>query len=296
MQWLPLYRVTPNDLRGIIKTQAAVFPFTFVIKSGRADFMVVSFKGASPPHFSTDWIAERTTIFESERLLRGMHWNPDCQHPVASLEGVLALILTGPEDIARMRAPLLYDDDHQRLSYSSGDRELLRRYEGEAIEHLSFAALPLTPFASLQRYFRQPIPAQELDEERASSLAAFGVPSPRRVSEAIERFQRERDPAAKSLQALAIAELYDGSLARDQAFSWIAKAIAAHATETRPEQLEAVRRITRHHRAVYAEEIRTWLQTLPQPDRFSPFAWAVETELRVWEQRDARRRSAYPWE
>jgi spermidine synthase len=51
MQWLPLYRVTPRDALGIIRTQAAVFPQTFLMKQADEDFMVLSFKG--DPSFST---------------------------------------------------------------------------------------------------------------------------------------------------------------------------------------------------------------------------------------------------
>ena len=76
MQWLPIYLLTPMDTAGIIRTQAEVFPYTFVIRAGMLDFMVVSFKGKNAPRFSTKWMKDRIETFHAERHIAGEKWTP----------------------------------------------------------------------------------------------------------------------------------------------------------------------------------------------------------------------------
>jgi SAM-dependent methyltransferase len=177
MQWLPLYRVTPRDACGIIRTQADVFPETFVVKVFGDDFMVVSY--LAKPKIPLDAIRERVKVFRTERLLEGQRWSPYSKHDIASFEGVLALLLMGPEDVRRLDAPSPYDDDRQILSYTSGDRRLLRRYEGPALSRLSFAALELSRVEDLKDYFDPPLSAEvaaEVTVERAAVALRFRAP------------------------------------------------------------------------------------------------------------------------
>ena len=150
MQWVPLYWLTPNEARRVVKTQAAVFPHTFIVRAGSVDFMTLSFKRKDPPRFSTAWIEERAKIFAQERWVKAKRWTEECRHETASLEGILALINVGPEDLARMQAPYIYRDDDQRLSYSSDDRQLLRALPVQASDllHVRGAAANAVPRAS----------------------------------------------------------------------------------------------------------------------------------------------------
>jgi spermidine synthase len=194
MQWVPLYWLTPNEARSLVKTQAQVFPYTFILRTGPVDFMTLSFKRNTPPQFSTSWLEERARVFAQERLVSARRWRLECKYDTASLEGILALINAGPEDVARLEAPYIYEDDDQRLSYSSGDRELLRRYPWDRLVQFSFAALPLTPFSELQQYFVEPILVRELDAERARALLRYDVPDPAEVEETENRYQTAGSP------------------------------------------------------------------------------------------------------
>ena len=292
MQWLPLYRVTPKDASGIVRTQAEVFPHTFVVKVGKTDFMVVSFHGEAP-RFSTALMQERIRTFEKERLVKGNRWEPGCQHEIASLEGVLSLIISGPEDIARRLAPILYHDDDQRLSYSSGDRELLRRHEGPLLAPLSFAALPLTPFERLQKYFQEPIPSAELEAERARSLALYQVPDPSWLQDANQAFLQASDPATKTHLAINIALRYDQALSKDDAFYWVDKALASNPQESGDEAIKVARFIVLNRIAVYESKVRGSIETLARAYPLSPLVRAMQAELQAHEAREKERRKGY---
>jgi hypothetical protein len=198
---------------------------------------------------------------------------------------VLGLLLTGPEDVAAMQAPLIYHDDDQRLSYSSGDRSLLRRYEGEQLARLSFAALPVTPFSELARYFADPIDAVALEEVRACALGVFGLTSPRRLAEARSRFDAAVDPVARAAAALAVARLYDARLAKREALAWVERAIRARPDDRDPSRRSEARFIALNRIAVYAETLRAWLAGLPAELLGAPLAAAMAAEL---EEFDAR--------
>ena len=138
--------------------------------------------------------------FATEHHISGFHWpGRPTTYPIASVEGVVALFLTGPDDIASIDFPLIHREDDQLLSYSSGDRELLRRYLGLGeIARLSFAALPMTSMAKLQQYFDEPMPLEAIEEDRAAGLFQdFGVASPRELRELKGSWKREtRGPCA----------------------------------------------------------------------------------------------------
>jgi len=291
-QWLPIYFVTPNDLQGIIKTQAEVFPYTFVVKVGPEDFAVVSFKTNEPPRIDPEWIKERAKIFARERGLEEARWTIDSLHDVASLEGILALLFTGPDDIARMKAPFLHMDENQRLQYSSGDRDLLRRRL--PVERLSFAALPMTPFDDLARYFTEPLPASELEEERTRSmLESYGLTSPELLEGAADRFTEESDPAEKAQLAMLIAERFDWRLAKREALAWVAKAVVAYPEDDRPEQIARAQGIAQHAIAIYAAELRQWLRTVN--GNTAPVLEAMKQTLAAYDEREARRNARYLW-
>jgi spermidine synthase len=291
MQWLPLYRITPLDTRGIIKTQAAVFPETFVVKVGRDDFMVVSYK--SRPRFETAAIRERAKVFARERMVEGSRWAAGCRHDMASFEGVLSLLLMGPEDVGRLEAPLIYRDDRQLLSYSSGDRGLLRLYEGPALSPLSFAALELSPFARLNAYFDPPLPPEllgELEAERAASLAFFKVPDPHLLRAEVVGFQAALEPGERAGRALAIAKLLDGALRKKEAFTFVAQALAAQPEGRDPRHLEIARGIARNRVAVYHPLVEEQVRALLQRHPGAPLVAAMAEELEAYRQRAGRKR------
>jgi len=293
-QWLPIYFVTPNDLKGMIKTQAKVFPYTFVIKVGPEDFAVVSFKTNEPPRIDPQWIQQRAEIFARERGIDKSRWTIDSLHDVASLEGILALLFTGPEDIALMKAPFLHLDENQRLQYSSGDRELLRR--GLPVEQLSFAALPMTPFEDLEKYFTEPLPVSELEEERTRAmLEAYGLTSPELLEGAAERFAEETDPWERSRLAMLIAERFDWRLAKKEALSWVAKAVSAYPEDDRPEQIARAQSIAQHAIAFYAPELRQWLGSIDRHSGEAPVVEAMKQVLAAYDKREAERKAGYLW-
>ncbi|MHC4968262.1 MAG: spermine/spermidine synthase domain-containing protein [Planctomycetota bacterium] len=294
-QWLPPYLITPNDLRGMVKTQAEVFPHTFIIQIGPKDFVMLSVKGESVPPLRTAWIEERTRLLGAGPGMKPMRWAGEWGRNAVSLKQVLLLLVTGPEDIARMEAPYLHREDDQRLSYSSGDRQLQYRYIGRGLDELSFGAVPVTPFANLQRYFADPIPTVELEAMRAAALSRYGVVSPPSLALAEDDFSRETDPKARSQRALAIAELYSRRHGIREALDWLQKAVAADPTDSRPESIESARQFAVSRSILYGREIREWLAKLPESHRASPLVKVIAEELRASEQREAERRSRYLW-
>ena len=293
VQWLPPYLITPNDLLGMVKTQAEVFPHTFVIQSGPLDFVMLSVKGEAPPRLRPSWIEERVKLLEAEPGIRELRWAPESRYRVASLEGVLALLTTGPKDIAQMEAPYLHREDDLRLSYSSGDRHLLHRYLGHGLEQLTVAALPVTPFENLQQYIEGPIPVHDLEDDRAAALSAFGVVAPRRLAAAESDFLREMDPHHKAQKALAVAELYSRRHRVQDALDWIANAVAAHPTDDHPDSIESARRFAISRSSLYGDQIHAWLATLPEAHRAAPLVDAIAEELAASEERQARRLEGY---
>ena len=294
MQWVPLYWLTPNEARSLVNTQAEVFPHTFIVRTGPVDFMTLSFKRDTPPLFSTAWIEKRGKVFARERLVSDRRWRLECQYDTASLEGILALINAGPDDIARLQAPYIYRDDDQRLGYSSGDRELLRRYPWDRLVQFSFAALPLTPFDELQRYFVEPIPTRALDAERARALLRYELPDPAELTLAEERYRTVETPLERMNSALEIARLRRRDL--EESLQWLGRAIEAQSEigVARP-SLSPARDIARTHVELHTARLQSWLDTLPPTVRGSRLAQAVANEVRRHEESEKKRRSGYLW-
>lgn len=292
--WLPLYRVTPDDVRAMLETQSSIFPYTFLIKQAPEDVSIVSFKLDEPPLFRQEWLEERVSRFRAEQGVEGYRWpGRPATHTLDSVEGVIALLLTGPEDIAALDHPLIHREDDQRLSYSSGDRELLRRYQDLAwLARLAFTAIPLTPVADLQRYFDWPLPVESIEEDRAAGLERnFGVPSPRALRDFEASWQRELPSVRRADTALRIAALYDGGLAKREAYAWIERAIDDGARW--PPQLKQARSIARHGIAVHADTLRSWLEGLSPEQARSPVAVAMREELERYDGWNFLRLSEY---
>lgn len=287
MQWVPLYWLTPNEARSLVKTQAAVFPWTFIVRMGQIDFVTLSFKRDQPPKFSTAWIEKRAKIFARERAVGTRRWTSSCRYGTASLEGILALLTAGPGEIARMDAPCIYRDDDQRLSYSTGDRRILRRYHGSILPMITFPTLPRTPFRELQRYFTDSIPVAALEEERARALMLYHVPSPAELTAAMERYRAAAAPRTRAECAVEVAKLCGTDF--DDSFPWIARAVEACPTCAS----EWVRDWTRYHEHLYEKELRGWIATLPPRNRTSVLAKTIRGELDSFRARERERRRAY---
>ncbi|MBN1442557.1 MAG: hypothetical protein JXA90_07600 [Planctomycetes bacterium] len=287
MQWLPLYRITPLDAKGIVKTQAAVFPESFVVKVGKDDFMIVSY--AQRPVFLLPAMAERCRIFETERLVKGTRWAPRCLHDIASLEGVISLLITGPREIEAIQDAMIYRDDTQRLSYSSGDRELHRLYEGPMLSRLTFPALSLTSFSDLKTYFEPALSEEQISDltiERAASLAFFRVPDPREVLADLNAYRASPSKEERSARALSLARAFDGPGYKRTAYEWIRNALEAHSRENRPEQIEIARSIVRSGVAVYADIAQEWIDTLRRSYPGAPIVAAMRQELEQYRIRE----------
>lgn len=292
--WLPVYRLTPDDVRGMLKTQAAVFPQTFLIKYGSEAFSIVSFKLEEPPLFRREWLEDRIRLFARERHVAGYRWpGPPARYSLDSVEGVAALLITGPEDIEAIDFPLIHREDDERLGYSSGDRELLRRYQDlRWLSRLAFTAVPITPMESLQRYFDWELPIGAIEEDRAAGLhAVFGVPSPRELREATLRWEQGDDRAARAELALRIASLHDARLDKARAFEWVGRAIADGAGDAG--QVARARRIARHGIALEPEALRDWLDSLTPDAQRSLVAVAMRAVLRNHDAWESKRRSRY---
>jgi spermidine synthase len=294
VSWLPLYRITPDDTRGMLKTQATVFPYTFVIKLGTQDFAILSYKLNEPPLIRREWLEARMERFANEHHASGFHWpGRPTTYPIASVEGIVALFLTGPDDIASIDFPLIHREDDQRLGYSSGDRELLRRYgDLEEIARLSFTAIPMTSMAKLQQYFDEPMPLEAIEEDRAAGLFQnFGVASPRQLRELEASWKGETSAHARARIAMRIAVLYDTQLSKDRAYEWIGRALADGAES--PRFVRLARSMARHGVAVYSEDLRAWLEAQPPRHRYAQVVAAMWEELLDFEDWDEQRRARF---
>ncbi|MFQ5704797.1 MAG: hypothetical protein ACE5HT_12345 [Gemmatimonadales bacterium] len=294
-QWLPLYMLSPNEARGILKTQAAVFPNTFLLSAGLSDFIVLSVKGTSPPRYPLEWIRQRVTIFERERRIAGFR-SPGSRYPLASVEGVISFMIAGPDDIAALPGEP-YEDDTMGISYPRGDAVLRRRYVSK-VAQVTLAALPRTPFDTLQRYFADPISADVLEDERDSFIFWWNpMPSPTAIAARKARFDESTDAGDRVEDAMWLADAYDRSLDKTEALAWVGRALDANSpTESGSAlQLERMRRIARHAIGVFDGELRSWLAALPESQRGAPLAVAVAEELERHEGWVARNRT-YLWE
>lgn len=295
MQWIPLYLVTPNDLRSLIATQTEVFAQTFVVRQGPNDLMALSFKRDTPPLFDLERIRDRIRIFSKERRVSGHRWTRRSRHDLDSIVGVLALLMTGPEDAGSIRAPLLYEDK-QLLSYGSDDRHLLRQFMGHGKELAAYSAaeLPVTPFRRLARYFAQRIPVNELEDERVRELEdhyATTVPSEFRRLEA--RFVQESEPTERARIALELAERFDAQQDKTRALEWVQRAMEVRPTLGEPEALRMARGIATHGLAVQGVRVAEWLGSLPEGMRHTAIARAMRKILEDYAEREERRALRY---
>jgi hypothetical protein len=236
------------------------------------------------------------SALRAERGLKDLRWADGNTYLAASTEAVISMLVTGPDDIAGLAAPCIHRDDDQRLSYTSGDRGLMRRYLDHGLEQLSFAAVPVTPFEDLQAYFVDPLPIEELEEDRARNLAPIGGVSLPRIAEATAAIAWARTPDAKAAAALAVAELYGRGHKVQQMLSWIDQAIDIDPGHDRPASLRRVRELVAENAVVYGADMGRWVAQLPADRRVSPLAGVIDAELKAWVDRDARRRARYLWE
>jgi hypothetical protein len=263
----------------MLKTQAQVFPFTFVVQNGSVDMAMLSMKLEAPPRFETSWLRERAELLGREPLMKQARWARGDRYLAASVEGIASLLITGPDDIAALEAPCLHRDDDQRLSYSSGDRQLWYRYVDHGLERLAFAALPVTPFRRLQQYFEDTMPAEGLEEDRADRLALLGFASPRRLADAITSFEFTADGPGRAQKALAVVELLAGSHQVGPALEWLQRAIAAD-PGTPARRASQPRGAVAGHAAIHDDQIGGWLAQLPGEQAAAPLAQAMAAELR----------------
>ena len=321
MQWLPLYRVTPLDAVGIVKTQAAVFPQTFVVKVGRDDFMVLSYP--ETPKFSIEAMRERLEVFRKERLIAGRKWHPACQFEIASVGGVLSTLVLAPEDISRLEGPETYHDETQLLSYSSGDRELLRLYRGPALSLMSFRALGLSQIRAFAQFFHPPLERAEhaaLSRDRAISLTFFDPyshPAPlaeRAPLQSAERqakiefiqgldflaldrklaqFEGVQDRAAKQGLAFSIARAFDGQLDKRRAFEWVRRAIAIDPSVGHEACKRLVSLIARNHIVPYQDIVREEIAKTAQAFPSSPIVAVLRGVLAQFNEEDRKRKATY---
>ena len=294
MQWLPLYRITPQDAKSIIKTQAVIFPHTFVVKQGDEDFMVLSYK--TRPVFSLDAIRKRCETFAKERNVAGKRWGYYCKAEIASAEGVLSTIVIGPTDVKKIEAPTIYSDDTQRLSYGTGDRWLLHRYRGHFLARITFAALPETKMEQLSSYFDPPLPKELIERataERAAALQFYKVPSPADIFNLANRAKNAKSPEARAKAWFSLAQANDRWLDKDKAFDLIGFALNAYPTNKAPEHIELARKIVRNYLAVYRDKSADWLEKLGRAFPKSPILRAMRQELEAFDAKEKERKARY---
>jgi predicted membrane-bound spermidine synthase len=299
LQRLPLDGVTPLDARGIIKTQAAVFEHTFVVGVEGGDFALLSYPVR--PAFSPEAIRERVLILERERLVKGARRSSRCLHDIATVEGVISSLVMSPQAIREMEGGLIDHDGFQHLSTTSGDRWLLRRYEGLPLRAFSFTALRLSGFAELAGYFDPPLSPQliaDLEKERAGSLSEFQVPDPATMERLERTLQEASDPAKRVDPALSLAALYDEMLAKEEAYRYLGLAIedlTADGSQVKAEYLSVARRIVRNCIVAYEDIAERWVARLARDFPASPLVRAMREELLGYQRREEERLSGYWW-
>lgn len=294
MQWLPLYRTTPEDTLGIVATQAAVFPDTIVVKQADADFMVLSYK--SRPSLPIEALRRRCEIFARERGLAGARWQAGCKAEIASVEGVLSTLIVGPESIARLEAPALYDDERQLLSYGTGDRWLNHRYQGKHLARISFAALPLSPIAEFAGFFDPPLNAAQIERtttERAASLAYYMLPLPADLDRLLEETRSGADTTTRLRAHLNLAGTFAICQLGDEAFAHLRAAIALDPTDPSPDHLAAARPIVRPHFAAHRDETLARIDALEREFPAAPMVRALRAAFVEADRFDDPRRARY---
>jgi predicted membrane-bound spermidine synthase len=297
MQWLPLQFVTPEEARRIIATFASVFPHNMAFRTSATDVMLLGWKTEAMPRFPLERLEERLEVLRQEPHMRGRRrrWSPDAQHEAFSLLGMLSLVLSGPEALDSVEAPPLRDDV-PLLSYGAADRYLTRRYEGPTLAKLTFNALPLSPYAKLQRYFGGPLPLPDLEDERAHVLSNFRFASPIEIAMAEERFYRALPGGPRARRALALAGLHEQSGGKTASLAWIRVMLnEAPLLDSEPVD-QSVRNLARHRIELESEQLRAWLEGLGPELRDTPVALAMADELAQHDARMQARRAGYWFE
>ena len=295
VQWLPLHFVTPNELRSIVATFTTVFPNCMAIRSGGTDVMLLGWKTERMPRFSQERLEERLAVLAQEPRFRHRRWSPKAQEESISIPGLLSLVLAGPEALRSVQAPL-YRDDVPRLSYGSGDRWMLRRYEGPTLARQTFAALPLSPYARLARYFGVELAPGQLEDERARVLENFRVASPVEIAVAEERFRRARPGERKAGAALRLAGLHDRGGSKAASLAWIHVMLVQDPGLDSPPVDQSIRNLARYRIELESERLRGWLAGLDPALRETPIARAMADELAQHDLRDRARRARYWFE
>ena len=300
MQWLPLNILTPLDARSVIKTMAEVFPQTFVAKVTMGDFVVLGYP--SRPTFVVEAIRERSRTFAAEWSERGAssdRWSPESAYPVASFEGLVPLLVMGPETVRRMTSPLIFRDDRQLLGYSSGDRWLARRYGGVPLIHITFGGLPVTDLGELGDYFDPPLsPAllHRLRVEQVAGMRNLNFRDPVRLARSAEILKATTEPADRVERAVALALDFDAMLKKERAFEFVGIALdtlARRPESIRQRHLDAVRKIVRNRLAVYAQLTARQIDTWAESHAGAPLLDAMRRELEDYRTREAAHRAFY---
>jgi hypothetical protein len=292
MQWLPLQFVTPEEARRIVATQLRVFPYTFAVRSGGSDVMLLGMKREQPPRFPRRWLEERLAVLAREPRFHGRRWAPECEFEALTPAGLLSLVIAGPEGLGGVRAEP-WRDDLPLLAYGVGDRWLQRRYEGAALARLSFGALPLTPYAKLAPSFPGELAPLALESERARVLTLFHLVSPVDVALAETRFRRAPPGNPKARTALRVAALHDLSGAKPASLVWLGVALREAPALAAPRFLDSVRVLARHRIEIEAPRLRAWLARLTPAEREAPLVRTLADELAQHDARNAERRSGY---
>ena len=300
MQFMPLYYLSPLDAKSVVKTLAHVFPDTFIVKVSAGDFMLLAYP--QKPTFSRSAMAERAHVLAKEWSSRNLaqgYWSKESTRPIASFEGIAAMLIMAPEDIAALETPVLLHDDDLALSYGTGDRWLTRRYMGPVLTSVSFPAFELSGFSTLDGYFQPPLSDATLDvltAERILSLRPFRVPSPGDLARGRDAIARAADPVSRASAALALAETFDAAYQKDEAFRLVDVALDALRQEpqlARPEHLDAGRKIVRNHLAVYRDLTARWLASLQSRHSGSPILQGMSDEFADYEARQKQAAALY---
>jgi hypothetical protein len=292
MQWLPLYRVTPNDARAILATQVSVFPQSFVVRQGNEDFMVLSYPRR--PTFDLRAIIERCKTLAKERNLAGKRWSPRCRFDIATFQAVVPLLIAGPDALAKLDAPVL-TDDRQHLGYGLGDSWLHLRYQGRFLSRITFAALPKSSMLSLADYLDPPFHASapNAEHERAASLDFFNVADPGEVLRLRVRLTGLFKKPVAANAALRLAELHDDELDKARAFSELHRALELEPGMHEPAQIRIANKLVLNHFAVYATQIHAAVQNLERTFGDRPVVTAMRAQLDALQQREKLRHNRY---
>lgn len=300
MQFMPLYFLTPNDVRAVLATMAIVFPETFVVKVTFGDFALLGY--ARRPTFDTSAMRGRCRTLAEEWSLRGLPpamRNPTSRHPIGSFEGAVSSLVMSPRGVARMEAPLILEDSRQLLAYGTGDRWLARRYGGTPLIHISFAALQVEDFARFAGYFDPPLTpalAQRLAEERTASLRELNARDERQIRLKSQALGGTTGPIDRARLAMSLALDYDAVLNKPEAYRHVAiaaEALGNSGGTVEPALQEALRKIVRNRIAVYHDI--GWRQLEVMESRFgaSPLLEVMREELTAYRERTAAVDSRY---